>query len=234
MSKMNTVLITGANRGIGLEFTRQYAQADWQVYATCRTPEFAYDLKQLIVTTSKNIQVLPCDVTNAKQIAALKESMHGQSLDILINNAGVLGPKEQSFGQIDVGAWDYTMRVNTFAPLKILEALTENLVAGKRRLVVNLTSRMGSIADNNSGNYYLYRSSKAALNAVTRSAALDLAPQGIIVVALHPGWVKTDMGGDDAEIDVNQSVTQMLQVINQLTHQDSGKFLDLTGTELPW
>lgn len=231
---MNTVLITGANRGIGLEFTRQYLQASWRVYATCRNPERAVDLKKLASAASNSLTILPLEVTNAQHLAAIKTALLGQPLDILINNAGVLGPKQQGFGITDIDAWDYVLRVNAIAPLKILEALVDNLANSNRRLVVNLTSRMGSIADNRSGDYYLYRSSKAALNAVMRSAALDLAPQGITVVAIHPGWVRTDMGGNEAEIEVTQSVSKMLSVIGQIATNDSGKFFDFNGMTLPW
>ena len=234
MLKSNSVLITGASRGIGLEFARQYIQAGWRVYATCRYPERAYDLNQLAVSSSKNIIIHQLDVTNGNHITTLKKLLHQQPLDVLINNAGVLGPKQQNFGNTDVDAWAHTMRVNAIAPLKIMEAFIDNVAASERRLIVNLTSRMGSITANNSGDYYIYRSSKAALNAVIRNAALDLTNKGITVVALHPGWVRTDMGGAIAEIEVTQSVTCLLTVINQIEAKDNGKFFDLNGFIIPW
>jgi len=228
------VLITGASRGIGLEFVRQYAQAGWRVYATCRNPERAQELTRLAAASHDSVSVHSLDVTDSRHIDAVREMLQGLPLDVLINNAGVLGPKLQGFGHIDVDAWMYTMRVNAIAPLKLIDALVESLASGERRLVANLSSRMGSITDNGSGGYYIYRSSKAALNAVVRNAALDLAPRGIMVVALHPGWVRTDMGGLAGELDPVHSVERMRTLLDRVRSADSGGFFDLDGTSIPW
>jgi NAD(P)-dependent dehydrogenase (short-subunit alcohol dehydrogenase family) len=234
MQRASKVLVTGASRGLGLEFVRQYAQAGWRVHATCRSPERAQDLNRLAEASHGSVTVHVLDVTEAKHIKAIREMLQGQPLDMLINNAGVLGPKLQEFGHTDVDAWVYTLRVNAIAPLKLIEALVDNLVIGERRLVVNLTSRMGSIADNSSGGYYIYRASKAALNAVVRNAALDLAPRKVTVVALHPGWVRTDMGGPDAKLDPVRSVEYMRTALDRMKLADSGGFFDLDGTPIPW
>jgi NAD(P)-dependent dehydrogenase (short-subunit alcohol dehydrogenase family) len=234
MHRASKVLITGSSRGIGLEFVRQYAQAGWRVYATCRKPERALELSRLAAASRDCVSVHPLDVTESRHLEALKEILKGQPLDMLINNAGVLGPKLQGFGHVDVDAWTYTMRVNAIAPLKLVEALVENLAVGEQRLVANLSSRMGSITDNRSGDYYIYRSSKASLNAVVRNMAQDLAPRGIKVVALHPGWVKTDMGGLAGELDPVHSVERMRALLARLHLSDSGGFFDVDGTLIQW
>jgi NAD(P)-dependent dehydrogenase (short-subunit alcohol dehydrogenase family) len=174
------------------------------------------------------------DVSNQQQIDAMAQLLAGQPLDMLINNAGVLGPANQRFGQTDPDAWSYVFQVNAIAPIKMMEAFADSLALGERKLAVSLSSKMASIADNDSGGYYLYRSSKAALNAAIKSAALDLAERGIAAVALHPGWVRTDMGGPDAEIEPEQSVTAMRALLESLSLNDSGGFFDLDRSIIPW
>jgi NAD(P)-dependent dehydrogenase (short-subunit alcohol dehydrogenase family) len=227
------LLITGANRGIGLEFAHQYARAGWRVYATCRRPERALDLNRLAAIRQGSVTVHPLDVTEHTHIESLKAILTGVPLDLLVNNAGVLGPPAQGFGHTDEEAWMYTLRVNTIAPLKLIEAFADNLAAAGG-VVANLSSKMGSIADNSSGGYYLYRSSKAALNAAVRSAALDLRPRGVTVVSLHPGWVRTAMGGPDAEIDAVESVSRLRRVLAGIGPAHSGGFLDNDGSVIAW
>jgi NAD(P)-dependent dehydrogenase (short-subunit alcohol dehydrogenase family) len=231
---MSSVLITGASRGIGLEFARQYAGAGWRVYATCRSPERAQELSRLAAANREGISVHPLDVTDPRHIEALVEMLRGRPLDLLLNNAGVLGPRLQGFGHIDIDAWVYALRVNAIAPLTLIEALVESLATSQRRLVANLSSRMGSMGENDSGGYYIYRSSKAALNAVVRSAGLDLAQRGITVVALHPGWVHTDMGGHNAELDPPESVERMRALLERVGPAETGRFFDLDGTPILW
>ncbi|MCG5512147.1 SDR family oxidoreductase [Ectothiorhodospira shaposhnikovii] len=228
-----TVVITGANRGIGLMFAQQYAEAGARVLAACRHPEQARELSRLAAKTRGRVSVHPLDVTNPAQIQALAGILTDTPVDILINNAGSYGPAS-AFGDTDVEGWLETFRINTVAPLKIMEALVEPVASGRRRLMVNISSKMGSMADNGSGGSYIYRSTKAALNAITVSAARDLGARGITVVALHPGWVRTDMGGPDAEITTEQSVTAMRQTISHLTLVDSGRFIDIDGSDIPW
>lgn len=230
-----TLLITGSSRGIGLELTRQYLEAGWRVHATCRHPEQSLALTQLAAGGhGGRLSLHPLDVTDWHQIMGLQAVLRGQPLDLLINNAGALGPKMQGLGEIHPDAWLETLRVNSIAPLILLEALVDNLAAGQRRIVANLSSKMGSIEDNRSGGYYIYRSSKAALNAAMRSAALDLAQRGITVVLLHPGWVRTRMGGPQAELEVADSVAHMRQVLDRIGPRDTGRFIDLDGSDIPW
>jgi NAD(P)-dependent dehydrogenase (short-subunit alcohol dehydrogenase family) len=222
-----SVLITGANRGIGLEFARQYAHDGWEVIATCRAPEAAGELKAL------NVQVAPLDVSDFAAIAALADALSGRPLDVLINNAGTYGGP-QGFGEVNIPEWDYVLRVNAMGPLKMMEAFAPHLQAGQRRVVASVTSRMGSIDDNTSGGAYAYRSSKAALNAVNKSLSIDLRPRGITCVVLHPGWVRTAMGGAGALITPQQSVTGMRRIIDGATPSHSGRFFNYDGQEIPW
>lgn len=231
---MNTVLITGANRGIGLKLVEHYCQQQWQVYATYRDEHHAL----LERTTSyDNLTLLRVDVSDPASITKLQHSMTGITLNVLINNAGVHGLKAHQFGhtqadQIDV--WHDCISINTIAPLLITEALSKNLQFGAPAKVVFISSKMGSINDNQSGGSYIYRSSKAALNAVVKSLSYDLRQYHINVVALHPGWVKTRMGGDSALIDTTTSVNGMCQVIDNLNENNSGQFLNYDGSPIAW
>jgi NAD(P)-dependent dehydrogenase (short-subunit alcohol dehydrogenase family) len=226
---MPTVLITGANRGIGLEFARQYNEAGYRVHAACRTPGRADALASL----GERVTLHALDVTDHAGIEALAAGLEGEAIDILINNAGIYG-EAQEFGKIDYAAWEAVMRVNTLAPLKMAECFLPQLVAGKMKIIASITSRMGSIADNDAGGVYIYRSSKAALNAAAKSLAVDLAPQAITVIVLHPGWVKTDMGGPSALIDAETSVSGMRAVIAGAGPKATGRFFNYDGTIVPW
>jgi NAD(P)-dependent dehydrogenase (short-subunit alcohol dehydrogenase family) len=229
-----TLLVTGASRGIGLEFVRQYAGQGWRVYAGCRAPETAVELNRLAAASAGRISVHPLDVTKATHIKAMQAVLGRTPLDILLNNAGIYGQDNARFGNTDPERWLETFRINSIAPLKLMEALVENVAASERRIMATLSSKMGSMADNGSGGSYVYRASKAAVNAVMVSAAIDLRPRGITAVALHPGWVKTDMGGPNAEITVQQSVTALRGILNHITLADSGRFFDVDGTLIPW
>lgn len=230
----DNVLVTGANRGIGLEMARQYASAGWRVHACCRQPERAPELSRLAAASAGQVSIHPLDVTNPAQIAALPAVLGREPLDLLINNAGVYGPDDAGFGNTDVRAWLEIFHVNAIAPLKIMEALVEPVARSRRRVMACVSSKMGSMADNRSGGSYLYRSSKAALNAVVMSAAVDLRPRGITVVALNPGWVKTDMGGPNAEITVAESVGALRAILDHVGPADGGRFIDVDGTTIPW
>jgi len=226
---MSTVLITGANRGIGLEFARQYAAAGYRVHGACRAPGSADALASL----GERVTLHALDVTDHAGIEALAAGLENEAIDIVINNAGIYG-EAQDFGKIDYAAWEEVMRVNTLAPLKMAECFLPHLEAGKMKMIASLTSRMGSIAENDAGGVYIYRSSKAALNAAARSLAIDLAPRGITVIVFHPGWVKTDMGGPGALIDAETSVAGMRAVIKGAGPKDSGRFFAYDGAEVPW
>nr|VFK65887.1 MAG: NAD(P)-dependent dehydrogenase, short-chain alcohol dehydrogenase family [Candidatus Kentron sp. TUN] len=207
---MSAILITGTNRGIGLELTRQYANDGWRVFACCRSPGSAYVLDKLAGRSDGRIEIYQLDVTNAAQRASLVERLDGQPIDILYNNAGIPGNwGVQGFGQCQADAWLEVLHTNVIGPMSMMQDFVENVAISERKIIANITSKLGSIADNNSGGSYFYRSSKAALNMVTVSAAQDLAMRGITVVSLHPGWVRTDMGGSGGKLSVEESVTAL-------------------------
>lgn len=232
---MHTLLITGANRGIGLEFCKQYAEAGWRVLACCREPGKADALNKLAARHPDLIKLHALDITNHAQIEQLARMLAAESIDLLINNAGVY-PKsdKRGFGQTDYAEWMEAFNINTMAPLKMVEAFVQQIARSELKLIVTITSQMGSIDDNGSGGSYLYRSSKAAANMVVKSLAVDLKDKGITSVAFNPGWVKTDMGGPNAMIAVEQSVADMRKVIAGLIPADTGKFIGNDGVVIPW
>lgn len=232
---MKTTLITGANRGVGLEFTRQYAADGWQVLACSRHPEKSDALNKLAAQYPERVRIHPLDVADHAQIEKLARELADASIDLLINNAGVYPDSDkEGFGHADYAEWEEAFRVNSMAPLKMVESFAAQVSRSKLKTIVTISSMMGSIADNGSGGSYLYRSSKAAANMVMESLAIDLKQRGIAAVILHPGWVKTDMGGPNALITAEQSVSGMRQAIGNLTLSDSGKFLDYNRREIPW
>jgi NAD(P)-dependent dehydrogenase (short-subunit alcohol dehydrogenase family) len=232
---MKTVLITGANRGIGLEFARQYAMDGWRVLACCRHPESAEALNKLAGRYPARLTLHALDVAEHTQIARLGLALAHECIDLLINNAGVLpGSGKEDFGHTDYEAWMHALRVNTIAPLKMVETFAPQIARSGLKTIVTITSKMGSIADNSSGGYYIYRSSKAAVNIVVKSLAIDMKPRGVKAIVLHPGWVSTDMGGPGAMITPEQSVSGMRKVIASLTPDDSGKFFAYDGQPIPW
>lgn len=232
---MDSVLITGSNRGLGLEWARQYAQAGWRVFATCRHPERAEALDKL-AADHPDLSVHRLDVTRPEQVQALKEELSARHLDLLVNNAGVYFERwgRDRLGKIDYQAWLATFAVNTQGPFRVTEALLSSLARGSRGLVVNISSHMGSISDIDTPNDYAYRSSKAALNAASRGLAHELAGQGIGLLILHPGWVRTRMGGDQAPLSPAESVQGMRMLVERFSMQESGRFYRYDGTELPW
>ena len=227
---MPSVLITGANRGLGLEFTRQYAADGWRVFAACRDPAGARDL----AAVEGDVFAETLDVDDGPQVAALANKLSGQPIDVLINNAGIYGPKDVTRDTVDYDAWGQVFRTNTMSPLAVSAAFAANVAQGGQKKIITLSSIMGSIAENDSSGAFIYRSSKAAVNAVMKSLAGDLKSEGITVAVLHPGWVRTDMGGPDAAIEAPESVTGMRAVIAGLKESDSGRFLNYDGTEIPW
>jgi NAD(P)-dependent dehydrogenase (short-subunit alcohol dehydrogenase family) len=231
---MPAVLITGASRGLGFELAKQYAVEGWRVIACCRKPEDAIALKKLAPSARDMVSVVAMDVADNDTVRNAALTLKDVVVDILINSAGIAGVPQQSTGKIDYASWARVLDVNTMGPLRVLEAFTDNLARSERRLVVTITSGMGSLADNTSGGSIAYRSSKAAVNMVMRSAAIDLAPRGITCVLINPGWVKTDMGGPDATLSPQQSVSAMRRLIETLGPNDSGKFYNYDGREYPW
>jgi NAD(P)-dependent dehydrogenase (short-subunit alcohol dehydrogenase family) len=232
---MKTTLITGANRGIGLEFTRQYAGDGWRILACVRRPEQSDALNALGAQHPEQISVHRLDVADDSAIDQLASSLAGQPIDLLINNAGVYtDPKGGALNHDGHEAWTRAFLINTMATLKMVRAFRSHIVRSDQKTVVTISSKMGSIAENDSGGSYMYRSSKAAVNMVVKTLAIDLKAVGVIAVVLHPGWVKTEMGGPHALISSMQSVSGMREVINRLTMNDSGKFIAYDGKEVPW
>jgi len=227
---MPTVMITGANRGIGLEFARQYAADGWRVIATCRDPLAGRPLSDL----GGNVEVHVLDIADFGRIEALAQELRGETVDVLINNAAIYGPRPAALGDIRYDAWGEVMHVNVMAPLRVCECFAEHVAKSERKLIVAISSVMGSIGDNTSGSSYIYRSSKAALNMVMKGLSVDLGKRGISVVMFHPGWVKTDMGGASAPVGIVDSVTGMRDVIAGLGPRDNGRFLNRDGSPIGW
>ncbi|MCE8030928.1 SDR family oxidoreductase [Halomonas daqingensis] len=219
----STVLITGANRGIGLALARHYKKAGWRVYGVCRSTS-----PELDEVADRVIDGV--DVTRTEDVARLAEALVGQRLDLLINNAGLLC--DESLGSLVFDTIRQQMEVNAYAPLRVTEALLDNLGAGSK--VANVTSRMGSIADNDSGGRYGYRASKAALNAFGKSLAMDLKPRGIAVAQLHPGYVQTRMVNFGGLITPEEAAAGIAARIEALTLENSGGFWHSNGEALPW
>jgi NAD(P)-dependent dehydrogenase (short-subunit alcohol dehydrogenase family) len=231
---MPTTLITGANRGLGLEFARQYAAGGWQVYAACRNPKTASELHRVADARGHSLQILALDVTKPASVKAAAAELDGRAIDLLLNNAGVGGTRGETIGNIDYKAWAKVLDVNTMGPLRVSEAFVDHVARSGRKLIVTLTSGMGSIADNTSGGSFAYRSSKAAVNMVMRSLAIDLAPRGIICVVVNPGWVQTDMGGPNANLTPAESIARLRRLIDRLGPAQSGKFFNHDGREYAW
>jgi NAD(P)-dependent dehydrogenase (short-subunit alcohol dehydrogenase family) len=203
------------------------------VLATCRRPEAA-DALNALAAGHAALSVLPLDVTNPESVAALLETLDSRPIDYLINNAGIYGSRDgQSVGRIDYENWRQVLETNLLAPTRLSEALIENVAASERKVMATISSQMGSTTNNSGGNY-LYRSSKAAINNVMRGLAADLAHRHVIVTLLHPGWVKTDMGGAQAPVEPFDSARGIVQLLDEATLTQSGRFFDYRGEELPW
>ena len=220
-------LVTGANRGIGLAFARRLSERGDTVIATARHPEKARDLAKL------SLRLEQLDVADKKSIASLARRIEDEPLDVLINNAAI-GEAGPEFGRLSMEELDQAFRVNAIGPVAVTQALLPNLRAGQRRTVVNLSSGLASISENESGGWIAYRASKAALNQLTRTAAGELKKENFICIAICPGWVKTDMGGPAASVSPADSVAATLDVIDRLEPSDTGRFLDRLGKDIPW
>ncbi|KAA5606941.1 SDR family oxidoreductase [Roseospira marina] len=227
---MPTVLITGASRGIGLEFVRQYRADGWDVIATCRTPENAPELQ------ATGAEVHGLDVTDEAALAGMGRTLAGRTIDVLINNAGIYplkGP-QGAFGAIPVEPWMEALRTNIIAPWKVAETFIGNLERADRPVLATVSSKMGSIAEASSPGSVVYRTSKTGVNMVVKGLSIELASRGVICLALHPGWVRTDMGGPNGLIDATESVTGLRAVIAGASTADSGTFRGYDGATIPW
>ena len=228
---LHQVLITGANRGLGLEFTKQYAADGWSVLACCRHPQSAMQL-QALAQTHPNIKIFSLDVADFTQIDALALQLKDSAIDLLINNAGVY--PSSSFGDVDYDEWAQGFKINSMAPLKMAEAFVQQITRSQLKKIATITSKMGSIDDNTSGESYSYRSSKCAVNMVMKSLSIDVKPYGISTITLHPGWVQTDMGGVNGLINAQTSVTGLRKQIAALSLDNTGKFMAYDGKAINW
>jgi NAD(P)-dependent dehydrogenase (short-subunit alcohol dehydrogenase family) len=228
---VETIIITGANRGIGLELTRQFLQTQRAVIATCRQPNAATDLQAL--SSNPNLEIRQLDVTDLSSVDEFSASLTDQTIDVLINNAGVTGGSHQSLKDMETTSWLATFETNTIAPLRLSTLLLKNLRPAARPRIISVSSYMGSISRPGNG-AYAYRSSKAALNKVMQVMACDLADDGIIACPVHPGWVRTDMGGSGADLSVEQSAGGLIDLIDNLNMAQSGHFWNWDGEALPW
>ena len=231
---MATILITGANRGLGLEFTRQYLAGGDAVIAATRNPGAAHRLRQLERDFKGCLTLVEADVADTASVRRAAVGAPASAIDILINCAGVMGDDRQTIGSIDYHEWMRVLDVNVLGPMRMCEAFLDRVARSDRRLIVTITSGMGSLADNTSGGYIAYRTSKAAVNMAMRTAAIDLKSRGISCLVINPGWVKTDMGGPNAPLTPEQSVAAMRRVIAELGPSDSGRFYNYDGREYPW
>jgi NAD(P)-dependent dehydrogenase (short-subunit alcohol dehydrogenase family) len=241
---MPTLFITGANRGLGFEFTRQYAADGWKVIACCRSPKKASAL-QALAQAHAAVHIQTLDVNDNKNIGELAAKLKRTPIDLLINCAGIFSgagsylssvsaDKTQSFGSIDPEAWMRVLRTNTIAPVMIAQAFQKNFSMGEGRMLIMISSGMGSIERANRPGDIAYRTSKAALNAATKNVSLSLRDQKITVVCFHPGWVQTDMGGKEADLTPEQSASHMRHTIANLKLKSSGQFFNYDGQIIPW
>lgn len=221
------VLVTGANRGLGLEFVTQLQGMGYEVIGTARSPEKATELK----ATGARVEQL--DVADQASVAALANRLSDVSIDILINNAGMLNRTDSTLDTLDFEVMERSFQVNSLGPLRVTQALLPNLKTGEKKTIVSITSRLGSI-ELSTGGLYSYRTSKTALNQINKIISAELAPKGFTCVVMHPGWVRTDMGGSSATLSKAESISGMLGVIEGLTIESNGKFFNYDGEELPW
>ncbi|MCP4181022.1 MAG: SDR family oxidoreductase [bacterium] len=231
---MKTALITGTNRGLGLEFVKQYLNNGWNVIACCRKPDNAKELNQLKFDYTEQLDIYGLDVSNFKAISNFADCLRITPIDLLISNAGMYGSQLNSFGNVDYENWMETFKVNTMAGLKIAECFVDHVACSAGRKLIFITSQMGSIDDNGSGGSYIYRSTKCGLNAVVKSLSIDLKSRNITVSAIHPGWAMTDMGGPNALITAEESVKKIRCVIEELNIESSGSFLNYNGDKILW
>jgi NAD(P)-dependent dehydrogenase (short-subunit alcohol dehydrogenase family) len=240
---MPTVLVTGAARGLGLELVRQYAADGWQVLACVRAPARASVLAGLAAGAAGRVEVHTLDLADHASIDALAARLAGRPIDVLLNSAGIMGRGDfgteglafGAFGRSDFDDWAEVLRVNVMGPMKMAEAFVGHVAASQQKKIVALSSIVGSIERNRAGSLYAYRASKSALNAVMRSLSVDLLKQhGILAAPVHPGWVRTDMGGARADLDAPTSVAGIRQVIAALDASRAGRFWMYDGSELPW
>ena len=230
---MTNILITGANRGLGLGFVKKYIEKNIHLICTTRDISGSKELLAYKEKYPNKMEIFELDLLKDNAALTLANFIKDRPIDILINNAGV-GSSNQHFQAVSLNPWLEVLKVNLIAPLMITQAIIKNVKISSAKKIYFLSSQLGSIEDNNSGGMYIYRSSKSGLNQVVKSLSIDLKAYGITVVSLHPGWVKTDMGGANAPVSIDESVEGMIRVIETTDIKDTGKFLNYHGRELPW
>ena len=231
---MKNILITGANRGLGLELVKKYLENKEKVFCTTRNISKSKELKLLKEKHTNSLEICELDLLDKKSPNILSNFLANKPIDLFINNAGVIGESAQHFKSISLNPWIEVLKVNLIAPLLITQSIIKNIEKSSEKRIYILSSKVGSIEDNKSGGMYVYRSSKTALNQIVKSLSIDLKPLGISVISLHPGWVRTEMGGPNALISVEESVNGMFGVISNTNISNSGQFLNYDGTEIPW
>tara|TARA_Y100001970_G_scaffold294373_1_gene452131 strand:+ start:34307 stop:35017 length:711 start_codon:yes stop_codon:yes gene_type:complete len=236
---MKRILITGANRGLGLEFVRQYQSQNIEIHACCRDSSSADELQALASSSGGKTIIHKMDVQNPDEINSVASELKGIPIDGLINNAGILGTnisesENSQFGSIDYESWHEVMSINVFGPVRVSEAFVGNVLLSDKKLMIFISTHMASITNLSEGGFYQYRSSKAALNLIVKGLSLDLKGQNIRTLALHPGWVKTDMGSDSAPVEIVDSISGMLKVIDSFHSPRTAEFINYDGTPYPW
>lgn len=226
--EQTTVLITGANRGIGLALANQFQNRGYHVIATARAPQKANELRTL------GVQIMQLDITNQQSIDKLTQQLNKQPIDILINNAGVAGHSSRRFEDLKIDRLKRVFDINSLGALRVTQALLPNLLKGTAKTVASISSRMGSIENNNQGGGLAYRASKTALNSFNKSLSIEFSDRGFTFVVLHPGWVRTDMTNENATYSPTESAQNLFKVISQLTTKDNGRFYDLHGKPIAW
>ena len=231
---MKNVLITGANRGLGLGLVKKYLENNEKVFCTTRNISKSKELKLLKEKHTNNLEICELDLLDKNSPNILSNFLVNKPIDLFINNAGVIGQSAQHFKSISLNPWIEVLKVNLIAPLLITQSIIKNIEKSSEKRIYILSSKVGSIEDNKSGGMYVYRSSKSALNQIVKSLSIDLKPLGISVISLHPGWVRTEMGGPNALISVEESVNGMFGVISNTNIRNSGQFINYDGTQIPW
>ncbi len=227
---MPTVMITGASRGIGLELTTQYAGEGWRVLACCRNPENATALKAI----AGDVHIEAMDVDELTSVNAARDALANEKIDVLINNAGIMGQRSACRGNVDYDSWTSCLNTNVMGPMRVSEAFADLILASDQKKLATVSSRMGSISINQSPDGIIYRSSKSAVNMVMKCLANDLGNNGATVLCFHPGWVQTDMGGSSADVTPTESAAGMRAVIAKAGRGDNGKFFNFDGVDIPW
>ncbi len=235
---MPTALITGANRGIGYELARQYLNEGWDIIALVRNSSGELDA----LAEGGNLTIVKADLTNDDSLRSAVAEIEADSIDLLVNNAGTMGRgtfsdsgmEYQKFGSFDREEWADVFNINVYTPMAMVELLVDKLKASDKAVVVTISSMLGSNAMNSFGNLYAYRASKAAVNSIMKSLGMNLKGDGIISIAVHPGWVRTEMGGSDADISAQEAVSGIRSVVAGLTINDAGRFIAYDGKEMPY